>query len=137
MSSTAPMNDTSPVAAAISVLDRGSLWSLSDGPTWTDAASPPQGLRQGEVVHAPLLADEPAHHEDRGSRRTLHRGGRCGEPVEHDTVADIADLPPAAHERSWQDLLVLATLDEDDVGPRAAPSFEEPPQDIGDAAVVT
>ena len=53
--------------------------------------------------------------------------------VEHDSVADVADLAGGADVGPGQDLLILAALHQHHVSPRATPRFEQPPEDVGGA----
>ena len=118
--------------------DSASRWSVSTGPTWTKSARPCSDRASAEEVQASLLAHQSAHHEHDGARGDAPRAARWrGEAVEHHAVADEAELAPAdTHMRPRQDLLVLAALDEHEVGPRTAPPLEQPSHDVGEPAVV-
>jgi hypothetical protein len=67
--------------------------------------------------------------------RSERRVGRRRETVELDAVADIGDLAGRTDPGPGHGLLVFAALDQDLMGPGAAPPFEDPAEDVGPAGI--
>ena len=94
-----------------------------------------QAGRHLQEVGAPLLADQPAHHEHDGTVSRRGRLHRCEEAFEDDPVAHVVHLGCSADVNPGKDAFVFAALHQHARRPRAAPPLEAPTEDVRHSAV--